>query len=56
LKTVNIPDQAHHALSMHCAKTQCLLKDVLARFIEEGIKRDNEKLNKAVNNAKNQTN
>jgi len=48
LKTVNIPDKVHHTLRMHCAKTQCLLKDVLARFIEEGIKRDNDNLNKTV--------
>lgn len=54
MKTVNIPDNAHHALSMHCAKTQCLLKDVLTRFIDEGIKRDNALLNKVVENAKNQ--
>jgi len=52
LKTVNVSNEVHHKLRMHCANTQCLLKDVLERFINEGIKRDKDKL-MAVTNAKN---
>lgn len=54
MKTLNVSNEVHHALRMHCAKTQCLLKNVLERFIKEGVKRDNEKLNKVESNAKNQ--
>ena len=56
MKTLNVSNEAHHKLRMHCAKTQCLLKDVLERFIRDGIKRDDERLNKVMENAKNTTN
>jgi hypothetical protein len=41
---MHIPSEAHKAFKQHCAGLDVPMKEVLLRFIREGIKRDNNKV------------